>query len=368
MAPFDWTIGYDGLMHFPAEYDSFLSGRGTSTLVVRGHRVAFDARQTAPACQGTGESSTFQIYLFGLDNVSKSQVSELTLVPGPYYYYDYHNHTPGIPGTIFPWSVANDGRFTFDPALSPCVSGAGTSTMRILCDPNAAPPRNQVTTCPQAVEVAVTVTNGAGAPLAGRDVRAFQGVHPFGTAAQYGLGGACSRDGAARQLPLRRLRWCDHVLQRHDRPLCGHHRGGCRSASIILPGGAPSVRVSPETVAPGSLVDVAWSGIVSPAVGDTVGLYAVGAPGISFPDQAGHRCDRRGFGANDDTGRDGGGELRSAGTEGQRGCAGDQQRVAGQRQPLRGGSGRGAVFGWECVHDGGHLPGGSMSGQRGRAA
>jgi RHS repeat-associated protein len=280
VASFSWTVGYDGTIQYPSEFDSFLSGRGTSTLVVRGHRVAVDARQMAPSCQGATESSNFFMYVFGLDSMPKSPVAEMTLVPSFYRYTDNHNSN-GTPATSFIWSVATNGTVALDPALGPCVTGAGTSTMRVLCDPNAPPPFNQVRTCPQAVEVAVTVTSSSGAPLAGRDVTAFQGVHPFGAAARTDSSGRARvmvspgsyRFGASDGAITFYSGATDHCAVTAE--------GGCRSASIVLPGEVANVLVTPEVVAPGAIVDVAWNGI-PPAVGDTVGLYAVGAPGISF--------------------------------------------------------------------------------------
>jgi RHS repeat-associated protein len=157
LASFTWVLGQDGTISYPPEFAGFLSGQGTSTLVVRGYRVRLDAAHVGAACQGPGASSRFNVFIFGTDTFDKSVVHELTLVPSRYSYYDYHDGS-GAPTTWFYWNVALDGSISLDPELGPCVEGAGTPTLKVMCDPHAPSPANQVSACPCSADLRAACT------------------------------------------------------------------------------------------------------------------------------------------------------------------------------------------------------------------
>ena len=133
-----------------------------------------------------------------------------------------------------------------------------------------------------AVPLEVTVTDSAGTPLAGRTVLAYQGTRYFG------VNSPTDASGRARlMLPEASYRFgaSDGTITFYSGATdhCAvTTAGGCRSATIVLPGTAANVAVNPDSVAPGAGVDVAWNGVPSPAAGDHVSLYAVGAPGVAF--------------------------------------------------------------------------------------
>jgi hypothetical protein len=106
-----FTVGNDGTIDYAPALEGVLSGRGTSSLVVRGRAVQVDAT----ALTGT--------YL-GLDYVSFDLRTPLSvnLLPGPHAVW-----TSGSP--TYSFTVAADGTIDYAPTLDGVLSGRGTRTL-----------------------------------------------------------------------------------------------------------------------------------------------------------------------------------------------------------------------------------------------
>ena len=115
-----FRVTAEGRIDFEAACNSFLSGRGTDTLVVRGHTIKLDAR----ALSSTG-------FLlpngFGLADhmMSSTEVRSLTLVPLNAYVFQVGAGAVGN----FSWGIDQAGRITYDPAFDAFLSGRGTDTL-----------------------------------------------------------------------------------------------------------------------------------------------------------------------------------------------------------------------------------------------
>src|SRR5712691_5326177 len=115
-----FSVTSEGRIDFEPACDPFLSGRGTVTLVVRGHAIKIDARALA--------STGFELTnVFGLANrlTPSTDVQTLTLVPFDGYLFQVG---AGIIGQ-FSWGIDRAGRITYDPAFDPFLSGRGTDTL-----------------------------------------------------------------------------------------------------------------------------------------------------------------------------------------------------------------------------------------------
>ena len=104
VADFTLTVGVDGTTDFPADWDGFLSGRGTTGIVVGGYPVLLDA--------GRADSALLSIGNIGLPADSPRFLFAV-LVPAPNYVPQTVN---GVFGHGF--SVHRDGTITVDPAAT----------------------------------------------------------------------------------------------------------------------------------------------------------------------------------------------------------------------------------------------------------
>ena len=114
------SVGVDGRLDYPASADAWISGRGTDTLVLHGHRVEIDATATAPG--------TFQIPDSGGDALDRGVVHTLRLPPVRYSF-----------DSEFRFSVREqDGTLELGEDAGPCISARGTR-LTVGCAPPRAP-------------------------------------------------------------------------------------------------------------------------------------------------------------------------------------------------------------------------------------
>ncbi len=122
---FLFTVADDGTVDFDPTLDGFLSGRGTSTLVVDGFTVNIDATAlSAPSFGISGNGSGSRRIA---DPVDSTMILTLTLVAASNYVFC--DVTCGT--NTFNFSVENDGTVGFDSALDGFLSGRGTSTLMV---------------------------------------------------------------------------------------------------------------------------------------------------------------------------------------------------------------------------------------------
>jgi hypothetical protein len=112
-----WSFGagFDVTMDGKVDFDpglAYLSGRGTSTLVLDGHAVTVDP---------TGISGSWALRGVTTSWLSTSKPVTVTVMPGQYVLSSWDS----THGTV---TVTPDGVFDFDPALAH-LSGRGTSTL-----------------------------------------------------------------------------------------------------------------------------------------------------------------------------------------------------------------------------------------------
>lgn len=101
---FPITLGTDGALDFPSDCDGFLTGRGTSDLVVDGYPVLLDARHA--------DSDLLAIADVGVPAQTVNLLLAV-LVPAPNY---LPQTASGVLGRGF--AVARDGSVSADPAVS----------------------------------------------------------------------------------------------------------------------------------------------------------------------------------------------------------------------------------------------------------
>ena len=110
----------DGRLDYPASADGWVSGRGTDTLVLHGHRVEIDATATAPG--------SFQIPDSGGDPLDRGVVHTLRLPPVRYSF-----------DSEFHFTVREqDGTIELGEDAGPCVSASGTR-LTVGCAPPQEP-------------------------------------------------------------------------------------------------------------------------------------------------------------------------------------------------------------------------------------
>ena len=116
-----FTVESDGVIDFDASLDGFVSGRGTSTLVLNGFPVTVD---------GTSLSYRF-LNMFWIPGISVLNDFEipLQLLPGTHQLFinTAANSFPENPVIFF--SVNVQGEIDFDMSLDGFVSGRGTDTL-----------------------------------------------------------------------------------------------------------------------------------------------------------------------------------------------------------------------------------------------
>src|SRR5262249_40407770 len=101
---------------YDSSLNNVLSGRGTSSLVIKGVTVTIDA--TALSLKQLEVDNAF--------NADTSAPFTFTGLPGTSLLYDFHS-----PGTPAVFSLAADGTVGYDPALDNVSSGRGTSTLTV---------------------------------------------------------------------------------------------------------------------------------------------------------------------------------------------------------------------------------------------
>ena len=128
---FRWNVDGAGFITYDSAFDGFLAGRGTGTLRVDGYPVFLDA-----TAMGSGLLQLFSV--FGLSRMDAAMVQALTLAPTPKYEARFER------SLRVPFMVGLDGLLAYDSSLDICVSGRGTSTLIIRCDPGDPPPPQQI--------------------------------------------------------------------------------------------------------------------------------------------------------------------------------------------------------------------------------
>ena len=121
VADFTFTITPQGTVDFDPSFDSFLSGRGTSTLVVNGFEITFDARYLS------GPTT-----LFVLPDALPVLHTTLRLLPAHSYGLEQGS------GSVTPWplTITREGKVDYAPAFDIAqngfLAGRGTSTLQLL--------------------------------------------------------------------------------------------------------------------------------------------------------------------------------------------------------------------------------------------
>ena len=123
VANFRWDLTIDGEVSFDPSLGGFLSGAGTSTLIVDGYAIQIDA---------TDLSSTGFLLpnTFGLNSgipIDSMVVQPLVLVPLQHYRFLATSNAVGN----FSWEIGTDGFIDFDPSADAFLSGRGTDTLQL---------------------------------------------------------------------------------------------------------------------------------------------------------------------------------------------------------------------------------------------
>jgi hypothetical protein len=115
---FQFSVLNDGTLSFAPELAAYVSGQGSSTLVVTGFDVNFNATALS--------SSTFNINYNEVGGTHfVNAPSTFTLLPGLYTF------CAPASADCFQFSVLNDGMLAFDAALDPIVGGRGTNALSV---------------------------------------------------------------------------------------------------------------------------------------------------------------------------------------------------------------------------------------------
>ncbi|MBI4469270.1 MAG: HYR domain-containing protein [Acidobacteria bacterium] len=123
---FFFTVTNSGTVNYDSALDSFVSGRGSSTLAVSGYPITFDAR--------TLTSADFSISRFF--SGPTSTVATLRLLPETYTFI-----APANQENFFFFTVTNSGTVQYASTLNTCVSGRDTNGLTVFCIPGVnAPP------------------------------------------------------------------------------------------------------------------------------------------------------------------------------------------------------------------------------------
>lgn len=117
-ACFVFTVTSAGTVDFSAAFDSFVSGRGTSTLTVVGVPIRFDATSLSADQFNLNFSSS----LVG----STASVTTFQLLPGEYQFCAPPSQT------CFAFTVTPSGTVDYDASLDGYLAGRGTDTLTAL--------------------------------------------------------------------------------------------------------------------------------------------------------------------------------------------------------------------------------------------
>ena len=118
---FTFDVTAAGLINYDAAFDTFLSGRGTTTLVVRGFEIHFDARYLSGP-----------ISLFVLPDAVRILNTSLRLLPASSYVLEQGS------GSVAQWplQIGLDGKVQYDQGLDIAhggfLSGRGTTQLQLL--------------------------------------------------------------------------------------------------------------------------------------------------------------------------------------------------------------------------------------------
>jgi len=114
-AEFTFEVTPDGFINFSAAHDGFLSGRGTSTLVVRGFTISLDAR--------TLSHDLVPLALAVL--LARDRTHVLTLLPAKGYAFLPSSQFVGD----FRFDVTTEGTVNYDQGYDGFASGRGSSQL-----------------------------------------------------------------------------------------------------------------------------------------------------------------------------------------------------------------------------------------------
>ena len=116
-----FTVSCLGTLDFDPALDSYVNGRGTSTLTVFGFPVTFDLTRLSAA--------GFNFFFALKVGTSTTAPVTLRLIPGT---YDLQV-PPASPSTIISFSVSSSGAVDYDPALDRPVCGTPAPPTGYLC-------------------------------------------------------------------------------------------------------------------------------------------------------------------------------------------------------------------------------------------
>jgi hypothetical protein len=121
-----FKIAIDGTIDYPAgPMDSYLAGRGTTTLCVYGYLMGIDASRLTPPSFRVRDPST------GVGvNIDTDRFHCISLLPGTYEF---------ACGFTLGFVVEDPGVFTYDRTLEPALSGYHTQRLHVVTDPAAVP-------------------------------------------------------------------------------------------------------------------------------------------------------------------------------------------------------------------------------------
>jgi hypothetical protein len=118
----NFTVTASRTVDYDPSLDLILSGRGTSSLVVLGATIQFDARALSVASLSLG----------GIANFSTQAIFSATLLPGVHPLF-YTTGFGGIPMANF--TVTASRTVDYNPALDLILNGRGTSTLLVVGAP-----------------------------------------------------------------------------------------------------------------------------------------------------------------------------------------------------------------------------------------
>ena len=113
---FDFTVNVDGSLAYGAELDTFVSGRGTSTLKVGGFPITVDATAVHAVNMNIAHNEVWN---------GANVAATYTLVPGAYSLcIPYENN-------CFVFTVSATGQVDYEPSRDTYLSGRGTSSLTV---------------------------------------------------------------------------------------------------------------------------------------------------------------------------------------------------------------------------------------------
>jgi hypothetical protein len=117
IASFQFEVTATGTLNYPPQFDTFLSGRGTSTLKLNGFAITLDGTALS---HGLLLSNTTDFFM-------SDSVHNLVLVPAPFYIFLAGS---GIVAN-FTFQIDLDGHVVFDPKFAGFADGSGSKNLTI---------------------------------------------------------------------------------------------------------------------------------------------------------------------------------------------------------------------------------------------